>query len=246
MNIIKFRSKGKGDVMERNYLKFLVSELIFVKEDTIINLIPKTYERYNEIFGELENYVDTLNLNIRKLRRNIKLLDKLSPVDAKNKAQEEFAKEFKELELEDKKNFTREDEIIITDEKRKEIEDIFREVIFYYSPAFYDFPVEEFDRAEELFKNCDKEGLLKFLNRERPRELRISSEKLQFMRDDLEIEISMMFDRFPLNQLDMLDDKEAIDFNLTRLKNVYEEYQEIYGGLGEELNIKVAEKYSTP
>lgn len=238
-------SKEKGDVMDRNYLKFLVSELIFVKEDTIINLMPKTYERYNEIFGELENYVDKLNLNIRKLRRNIKLLDKYSPEDAKNKSQEEFEKEVKKLEADNKAKFTQKDEIVITDEKRKEIEDIFREVIFYYSPAFYDFPTEEFDKAEELFKNCDKEGLLKFLKRERPRELRISNEKLQFMRDDLEIEISMMFERFPLNQLDMLEDKEAIDFNLDRLKNVYEEYQEIYGGLGEELNIKIAEKYST-
>lgn len=175
--------------MERSYLKFLVSELIFVKEDTLINLIPKTYERYGEIFGELENYVDTLNLNIRKLRRNIKLLDKFSPEDAKNKAEEEF------------------------------------------------------EKAEKLFKNCDKDGLLKFLTIERPRELDISSEKLQFKREDLEIEISMIFDRFPLNQLDMLDDKDAIDFNLKRLKNVYEEYQEIYGGLLEELNLKIAEKY---
>ena len=43
----------------------------------------------------------------------------------------------------------------------------------------------------------------------------------------------------------MLEDKEAIDFNLNRLKNVYEEYQEIYGSLGEELNIKIAKKETT-
>ena len=65
------------------------------------------------------------------------------------------------------------------------------------------------------------------------------------MREDLEIEISILFERFPLNQLDMLEDKEAIDFNLNRLKNVYEEYQEIYGSLGEELNIKIAKKETT-
>lgn len=64
--------------MEKDYLKFLVSELIFVKEDTITNLIPQTEEKYREIFGELENFVDVLNLNIRKIRRNIKLLDKLN------------------------------------------------------------------------------------------------------------------------------------------------------------------------
>lgn len=229
--------------MERNYLKFLVTELIFVKEDTIINLIPKTYERYHEIFGDLEKYVDTLNLNIRKLRRNIKLLDKFSPEDAKKKSDEEFEKELEELCDHDIEEFSAEDEIIITDEKRKKIEDIFREIIFYYSPKLNDFPVEEFEKAEELFKNCDENGLIEFLKRDRPRELDISSEKLQFMREDLEIEVSMMFDRFPLNQLDMLDDKDAIDFNLKRLKSVYEEYQEIYGGLGEELNLKIAEKY---
>lgn len=229
--------------MEKSYLKFLVSELIFVKEDTLINLIPKTYERYGEIFGELENYVDTLNLNIRKIRRNIKLLDKFSPEDAKNKAEEEFEREFKDLELENKEKYSQKTEIVISDEKRKEIEDIFREVIFYYSPTLNDFPVEEFDKAEKLFENCDEDGLLEFLKIERPRELDISSEKLQFKREDLEIEISMIFDKFPLNQLDMLDDKDAIDFNLKRLKNVYEEYQEIYGGLLEELNLKIAEKY---
>lgn len=229
--------------MERSYLKFLVSELLFVKEDTIINLIPKTYERYGEIFGDLENFVDTLNLNIRKLRRNIKLLDKFSPEDAKRKSEEEFEREFKELREENKNKYARDNGPVISDEKRKEIEDIFREVIFYYSPSLNDFPTEEFERAEELFKNCDEDGLLEFLKRDRPRELYISSENLQYMREDLEIEISMIFDRFPLNQLDMLDDKEAIDFNLKRLKGVYEEYQEIYGGLGEELNIKIAEKY---
>lgn len=229
--------------MERNYLKFLVTELIFVKEDTIINLIPKTYERYHEIFGDLEKYVDTLNLNIRKLRRNIKLLDKFSPEDAKKKSDEEFEKEFEELCDNDIGEFSSEDEIIITDEKKKKIEDIFREIIFYYSPKLNDFPLEEFEKAEELFKNCDENGLIEFLKRDRPGELDISSEKLQFMREDLEIEISIIFDRFPLNQLDMLDDKDAIDFNLKRLKSVYEEYQEIYGGLGEELNLKIAEKY---
>lgn len=229
--------------MERNYLKFLVTELIFVKEDTVINLIPKTYERYHEIFGDLEKYVDTLNLNIRKLRRNIKLLDKFSPEDAKKKSDEEFKKEFEELCDSDIEEFSSEDEIIITDEKKKKIEDIFREIIFYYSPKLNDFPLEEFEKAEELFKNCDENGLIEFLKRDRPRELDISSEKLQFMREDLEIEISIIFDRFPLNQLDMLDDKDAIDFNLKRLKGVYEEYQEIYGGLGEELNLKIAEKY---
>lgn len=229
--------------MEKSYLKFLVSELLFVKEDTIINLIPKTYERYGEIFGDLENFVDTLNLNIRKVRRNIKLLDKFSPEDAKRKSEEEFEREFKELREENKNKYARDDRLVISDEKRKEIEDIFREVIFYYSPSLNDFPTEEFERAEELFKNCDEDGLLEFLKRDRPRELDISTENLQYMREDLEIEISMIFDRFPLNQLDMLDDKEAIDFNLKRLKGVYEEYQEIYGGLGEELNIKIAEKY---
>ncbi|MDU5324163.1 MAG: hypothetical protein E6149_05780, partial [Peptoniphilus harei] len=87
--------------MERSYLKFLVSELIFVREDTLINLIPNTEDKYREIFGELENYVDTLNLNIRKLRRNIKLLDKLSPDLAKKKVDEEFERDFEELREEE-------------------------------------------------------------------------------------------------------------------------------------------------
>lgn len=228
--------------MERNYLKFLVSELIFVKEDTLINLIPKTNEKYRGIFGELESYVDNLNLSIRKLRRNLSLLDKLSPDLAKKKADEEFKSDFYELNEEENFEIT---DIVISDDERKEIEDLFREVIFYYSPKLYDFPLEEFDEAREYFKNCDKKALENFLNKKRPEELDISDEKLQYMRDDLEIEISILFDRFPLNQLDMLEDKEAIDFNLNRLKNVYEEYQEIYGSLGEELNIKIAEKYTT-
>ena len=228
--------------MEKDYLKFLVSELIFVKEDTITNLIPQTEEKYREIFGELENFVDVLNLNIRKIRRNIKLLDKFPPEDARKKADEEFKNDFKKFseEVFENENF------YIDEEKRREVEDIFREVIFHYSPKLYDFPKEDFDRAKILFKECDKDGLLNFLERKRPKELDVRVEVLQLMRDDLEIEISNLFERFPLNQLDMLEDKDAINFNLKRLKNVYEEYQEIYAGLREELNIKIAEKYSTP
>ena len=228
--------------MERNYLKFLVSELIFVREDTLINLIPKTEEKYREIFGELENYVDTLNLNIRKVRRNLKLLDKLSPDLAKKKAEEEFKNDFDDL---------REDQDygvnlkMSDDEVRRQVEDLFREAIFFYSPKLYDFSLEEFDQARNAFKACDKEDLENFLKKERPKELEITSDQLEKMREDLEIEISILFERFPLNQLDMLEDKEAIDFNLNRLKNVYEEYQEIYGSLGEELNIKIAKKETT-
>ncbi|MDU5807243.1 MAG: hypothetical protein E6Z55_07195 [Peptoniphilus harei] len=228
--------------MERSYMKFLVSELIFVREDTLINLIPKTEEKYREIFGDLENYVDTLNLNIRKLRRNLKLLDKLSPELAKKKAEEEFERDFEEL---------REDENFMAmsrltdDDKMREVEDLFRQSIFYYSPKLYDFSIEEFDKAREAFKNADKKELEEFLKKDKPRELDLTNEELEKMREDLEIEISILFERFPLNQLDMLEDKEAIDFNLNRLKNIYEEYQEIYGGLGEELNIKIAKKETT-
>ena len=228
--------------MERSYLKFLVSELIFVREDTLINLIPKTEEKYREIFGDLENYVDTLNLNIRKLRRNLKLLDKLSPELAKKKAEEEFERDFEEL---------REDENFMAmsrltdDDKMREVEDLFRQSIFYYSPKLYDFSIEEFDKARDAFKNADKKELEEFLKKDKPRELDLTNEELEKIREDLEIEISILFERFPLNQLDMLEDKEAIDFNLNRLKNIYEEYQEIYGGLGEELNIKIAKKETT-
>ena len=228
--------------MERNYLKFLVSELIFVREDTLINLIPKTEEKYREIFGELENYVDTLNLNIRKVRRNLKLLDKLSPDLAKKEAEEEFKKDFDDL---------REDQDygvnlkMSDDEVRRQVEDLFREAIYFYTPKLYDFSLEEFDQARNAFKSCDKEGLENFLKKARPKELEMSNDQLEKMREDLEIEISILFERFPLNQLDMLEDKEAIDFNLNRLKNVYEEYQEIYGSLGEELNIKIAKKETT-
>lgn len=228
--------------MERNYLKFLVSELIFVREDTLINLIPKTKEKYREIFGELENYVDTLNLNIRKIRRNLKLLDKLSPDLAKKEAEKEFKKDLDEL---------REDQDyeaklkLADDEVQRQVEDLFREAIFFYSPKLYDFSLEEFDQARNAFKSCDQEGLENFLKKDRPEELEITNDQLEKMREDLEIEISILFERFPLNQLDMLEDKEAIDFNLNRLKNVYEEYQEIYGSLGEELNIKIAKKETT-
>ena len=228
--------------MEKNYLKFLVSELIFVREDTLINLIPKTEKKYREIFGDLENYVDTLNLNIRKLRRNLKLLDKLSPDLAKKKAEEEFERDFEELREDENFDSQSRD---LDEDKLREIEDLFRQAIFYYSPKLNDFSIEEFDQAREAFRKADKEGLEEFLKKDKPRELEMTNEDLEKMREDLEIEISILFERFPLNQLDMLEDKEAIDFNLNRLKNVYEEYQEIYGSLGEELNIKIAKKETT-
>lgn len=228
--------------MEKNYLKFLVSELIFVREDTLINLIPKTEKKYREIFGDLENYVDTLNLNIRKLRRNLKLLDKLSPDLAKKKAEEEFERDFEELREDENFDSQSRD---LDEDKLREVEDLFRQAIFYYSPKLNDFSIEEFDQAREAFKKADKEGLEEFLKKDKPRELEMTNGQLEIMREDLEIETSILFERFPLNQLDMLEDKEAIDFNLNRLKDVYEEYQEIYGSLGEELNIKIAKKETT-
>lgn len=228
--------------MEKNYLKFLVSELIFVREDTLINLIPKTEKKYREIFGDLENYVDTLNLNIRKLRRNLKLLDKLSPDLAKKKAEEEFERDFEELREDENFDSQSRD---LDEDKLREVEDLFRQAIFYYSPKLNDFSIEEFDQAREAFRKADKEGLEEFLKKDKPRELEMTNGQLEIMREDLEIETSILFERFPLNQLDMLEDKEAIDFNLNRLKNVYEEYQEIYGSLGEELNIKIAKKETT-
>ena len=169
-------------------------------------------------------------------------MDKLSPELAKKKAEEEFERDFEEL---------REDENFMAmsrltdDDKMREVEDLFRQSIFYYSPKLYDFSIEEFDKAREAFKNADKKELEEFLKKDKPRELDLTNEELEKMREDLEIEISILFERFPLNQLDMLEDKEAIDFNLNRLKNIYEEYQEIYGSLGEELNIKIAKKETT-
>ena len=149
--------------MERSYLKFLVSELIFVREDTLINLIPNTEDKYREIFGELENYVDTLNLNIRKLRRNIKLLDKLSPDLAKKKVDEEFERDFEELREEE--NFVGKTRLL-DDDKLREVEDLFRQAIFYYSPKLYDFSLEDFDQARDAFKKADKEELEEFLKKD--------------------------------------------------------------------------------
>lgn len=145
--------------MERSYLKFLVSELIFVREDTLINLIPNTEDKYREIFGELENYVDTLNLNIRKLRRNIKLLDKLSPDLAKKKVDEEFERDIEELREEE--NFVGKTRLI-DDDKLREVEDLFRQAIFYYSPKLYDFSLEDFDQARDAFKRLTRKSLKNF------------------------------------------------------------------------------------
>ena len=169
-------------------------------------------------------------------------MDKLSPDLAKKKVDEEFERDFEELREEE--NFVGKTRLI-DDDKLREVEDLFRQVIFYYSPKLYDFSLEDFDQARDAFKKADKEELEEFLKKDKPRELEMTNEDLEKMREDLEIEISILFERFPLNQLDMLEDKEAIDFNLNRLKNVYEEYQEIYGSLGEELNIKIAKKETT-
>lgn len=223
--------------MDKSYLRFLVSELIFIKEDTLINLIPETRNRYNELFGDLEHFVDDLNLNIRMLRRKIDLVKKNSLEEVEAKILKEFG---------DLKEGKREEEVInlveVDDERKKNAEDIFREIIFRFSPELNKFSEGNFEEARLYFSSYDVDSLLEFLGRDKPEMIELTEDELQDLRDDLEEELSYYYGRFPLNQLDLLEDKDAIDFNLNRLKNVYEEYEEIYGSLQEELNIKIAEK----
>jgi len=226
--------------MDKSYLKFLVSELIYIKEDTLINLIPKTKVRYNELFGDLEKFVDDLNLNIRMLRRKIELVKKNSIEEAERKIDSEFKESLKNIS--DKKELPLVHFTEVDEEVKRQAEDIFREIIFNFSPVINDYPESEFEKARMAFSSYDIDGLLEFMNRDKPSVIDFSEEELQDLRDDLEIDLSNYFERFPLNQLDLLEDKDAIDFNLNRLKNVYEEYEEIYGSLQEELNIKIAQK----
>ncbi|MBU5668296.1 hypothetical protein KQI68_00430 [Peptoniphilus sp. MSJ-1] len=223
--------------MDKSYLRFLVSELIFIKEDTLINLIPETRTRYNELFGDLEHFVDDLNLNIRMLRRKIDLVKKNSLEEVEAKILNEFG---------DSKEEKREKEIVnlieVDDERKRNAEDIFREIIFRFSPELNDFSESKFEEARLYFSSYDVDSLLEFLGRDKPKIIEFTEDELQDLRDALEEELSYYYGRFPLNQLDLLEDKDAIDFNLNRLKNVYEEYEEIYGSLQEELNIKIAEK----
>lgn len=223
--------------MDKSYLRFLVSELIFIKEDTLINLIPETRLRYNELFGDLEHFVDDLNLNIRMLRRKIDLVKKNSIEEVEEKILHEFG-DLKHDKKEEKIENLKE----VDEERKRNAEDIFREIIFNYSPELNDYSESSFEEARLYFSSYDIDKLLEFLQRERPEAIEYTEEELQDLRDDLEEELSYYYGRFPLNQLDLLEDKDAIDFNLNRLKNVYEEYEEIYGSLQEELNIKLAEK----
>ena len=179
MNFVKkgiCYNKEKVMNLNRKYLSFLVSELLFLKDDTVMHLIPKTECQYNKIFAKLEDMCDDLNLNIRIIRRKLDLLRECDSLYVNEKVEKEFKIEIEENKI--KKN------------KR----------IFTY-------PFEK--KPQSIKKKCQD-----------------------------------LYRSFPLNKISLLEDSDAIIYNLKRLENIYNDYIELYGSLEEALNISIAKSLS--
>lgn len=136
--------------MDKKYLTFLVSELIFTKEDLKTSVIPQTYKKYQDIFGELEYMADELNLNIRALRRKIELLKRVSPQQMEEKVNKEFKIALEELSY--RKNNLKYKVQKIDEDTKKLCDDIYREIIFRTSPELYNDTENEFERAKKAYK----------------------------------------------------------------------------------------------
>lgn len=230
--------------MDREYLRFLVSELILLKDETLFHIIPETNAKYNEIFGELENYVDSLNLNIRMLRRKIDLVDRAKiDEEIEDILEEEFGSDLNDLELKKNMKFYDKDILEIDEDIKRACKDLYRQVISKLSPYFYKYTEIDFLKFQNAFKeyNLDKLRELCECNAELFAEIK-ENVNLENIREELEIEISSLYLEFPLNKLEMLESNDAVSFNLDKLKNVYDDYTSIYAKLQEDLNLKLARK----
>ncbi|MET3617604.1 vacuolar-type H+-ATPase subunit I/STV1 [Peptoniphilus olsenii] len=226
--------------MDKKYLTFLVSELIFTKEDLKTSVIPQTYKKYQDIFGELEYMADELNLNIRALRRKIELLKRVSPQQMEEKVNKEFKIALEELSY--RKNNLKYKVQKIDEDTKKLCDDIYREIIFRTSPELYNDTENEFERAKKAYRSFDENSLKEILKNLDKKKVKLTRDELEDKRRDLEYEISYYFEKFPLNQMDLLNDHDAIEFNLKKLEKLCEDYKMIYAGLQEELNVRLAEK----
>lgn len=226
--------------MDKKYLTFLVSELIFTKEDLKTSVIPQTYKKYQDIFGELEYMADELNLNIRALRRKIELLKRVSPQQMEEKVNKEFKIALEELSY--RKNNLKYKVQKIDEDTKKLCDDIYREIIFRTSPELYNDTENEFEIAKKAYRSFDENSLKEILKNLDKKKVKLTRDELEDKRRDLEYEISYYFEKFPLNQMDLLNDHDAIEFNLKKLEKLCEDYKMIYAGLQEELNVRLAEK----
>lgn len=95
---------------------------------------------------------------------------------------------------------------------------------------------------KRLIRSFDENSLKEILKNLDKKKVKLTRDELEDKRRDLEYEISYYFEKFPLNQMDLLNDHDAIEFNLKKLEKLCEDYKMIYAGLQEELNVRLAEK----
>lgn len=228
--------------MNREYLKFLVSELLLLKDDTIFHTIPETSAEYNEIFGEIEDYVDSLNLNIRMIRRKLELIEKGEFIDVEKILEEEFSADINDLELKKNTKIYDKDIFEVDDDIKKTSKDLYRQVIIKLSPVLYDYDKEDFLKFQNAFRDYNIEKLRELCEKEKNILVTEKNINLEKIREDLEIEIASLYLEFPLNKIEMLENEDSISFNLQKLRDIYEDFGRIYAKLQEELNLKLARK----
>lgn len=247
MNFVKkgiCYNKEKVMNLNRKYLSFLVSELLFLKDDTIMHLIPKTECQYNKIFAKLEDICNDLNLNIRIIRRKLDLLRECDSLYVNEKVEKEFKIEIEENKIKKNKRIFTYPFEKIPQSRKKQCQDLYRSLISKYSPKLYEFPLENFENIRQAFYAYDLVSLKNMDSYKSHLELKLSTKELENLRFRLEIEISDLYRSFPLNKISLLEDSDAIIYNLKRLENIYNDYVELYGSLEEALNISIAKSLS--
>lgn len=216
--------------MNEKYLSFLISELIFTIDDLEINQRPKLAKKYEETFGELEGIAEELNLNIRILRRKIELIETHTPQEVEKIIKKEFKEEEKSKEPQD----------VNIKVSQKELDDIYREIINKVSPVLYDFSREEFDEIKKYYKNKNLKKL-KEIKKDLPKlSIKLSEEELEETREELEYKMAYLLKEFPFNQMELLENHDAVAYNLKKLEQLCEDYKMMYASLQEEYNLKAA------
>lgn len=229
-----------------NYEQFLVAELLYRRDELLFHTVPETEVKYYQTLGKLEDEVEFLNFNIQKLRRMLELFHQgKSQQEINGIVEKEYAGLLQDHKERQSQRIQPSDLPLVSREEKEEIRELYRQIIAESSPLLYDVTTQEkeqFLQLQKAFKTWNGK-YLKDHGKDLPkRDSPLGKNELKELRDQLQWELSQYYYTFPLNQQSMLENADALQFNLERLEDVYREYSFIYRNLEEEYHLKWATK----
>lgn len=228
----------------KTYEQFLLAELLFQRDELLFHTIPYTACRYEQLFGQLEQQAEELNINIRMLRQMIQLLAQGMPKDEVETAvQKDFRIPLEELAKRQHLSSHTAKSSLSAAEK-EELNELYRRILLSSSPLLHELTKEQaqqFLQMQQAF-SLNQLDLLRSFTLPQCKEKLLSSEEMEEIKGQLEVEIAQYYCEFPMNQQAMMDDERTLQFNYDRLERIIREYSLLYCNLEEEYHLTGAKQ----